>query len=88
MPGTTPTVPPAGTQPGGAPPRDPPAVRRAIEEYLTYLRVERGLSPATLLAYGSDLADFADARGTAAEWAHGPEAAVPRASAKSARSLP
>jgi integrase/recombinase XerD len=54
----------------GAPPLD-----RAIGDYLTYLRVERGVSPATIRAYGSDLADFAAARGSAADWATGPEPA-------------
>jgi integrase/recombinase XerD len=48
---------------------------RAIDEYLTFLRVERGLAPATLRAYRSDLADFAAARGSGREWAEGPEAA-------------
>jgi len=52
-----------------------PPLERAIDEYLTYLRVERGVSPATVRAYGSDLADFAAARGTTAEWASGPEPA-------------
>jgi len=52
-----------------------PGLDRAIDDYLTYLRVERGVSPATIGAYGSDLADFAAARGSAAEWATGPEAA-------------
>jgi len=37
----------------------------AIGQYLVYLRVERGLSPRTLSAYGSDLAGFsASLRGT------------------------
>jgi integrase/recombinase XerD len=40
----------------------------AIEEFLTYLRVERGLSEATLRAYRSDLTDFAASRGAAAGW--------------------
>jgi integrase/recombinase XerD len=52
-----------------------PPLERAIDDYLVYLRVERGVSPATVLAYRSDLADFAAARGTAAEWASGPEPA-------------
>jgi integrase/recombinase XerD len=34
---------------------------KAIEEYLAHLRVERGLSPATISAYGNDLRDFARA---------------------------
>ena len=49
---------------------------RAIEDYLTYLRVERGLSPATIRAYRGDLARLR--RGRAASpttWADGPEAA-------------
>jgi integrase/recombinase XerD len=51
------------------------ALDRAAEDYLTFLRVERGLAPATLRAYRSDLADFAAARGSARDWAAGPEAA-------------
>ena len=65
-----------------------PAIRRAIEEYLTFLRVERGLSPATILAYGSDLGDFADARGTADDWARGPDAAVRYLAARTRRGRP
>ncbi len=53
----------------------PPPLERAIEDYLTYLRVERGLSPATIRAYRGDLADFASGRGVAASWADGPDAA-------------
>ncbi len=48
----------------------------AIEEYLTHLRVERGLSEATLRAYRSDLADFAASRGAAAGWDASSEVAV------------
>jgi integrase/recombinase XerD len=48
---------------------------KAIEDYLTYLRVERGLSPATLRAYRSDLTDFAAGRGVESGWADGPDAA-------------
>src|SRR6476661_3477702 len=47
----------------------------AIEDYLTYLRVERGLSPATIRAYRGDLRDFAAGRGVSTTWAEGPEAA-------------
>ena len=52
-----------------------PPLERAIDDYLVFLRVERGVSPATVRAYGSDLADFAASRGTTAEWASGPEPA-------------
>jgi integrase/recombinase XerD len=53
----------------------PPPLARAVEDYLAYLRVERGLSPATIRAYRGDLADFAAGRRVADEWADGPEAA-------------
>ena len=39
----------AGSQPG---------LESAVETYLDYLRVERGLSPATIAAYGNDLRGF------------------------------
>jgi len=53
----------------------PPSLDRAIEDYLMFLRVERGLAGATIRAYGSDLRDFADSRGTARDWADAPDAA-------------
>ena len=34
-------------------------IQQAIDEYLSYLRVERGSSPLTIEAYGADLADYA-----------------------------
>jgi integrase/recombinase XerD len=52
-----------------------PTLERAIEDYLTYLRVERGLSAATLRAYAADLADFAAGEAVARHWAEGPEKA-------------
>jgi integrase/recombinase XerD len=52
-----------------------PVLGRTIEEYLAYLRVERGVAEATLTAYRADLADFAMSRGAASEWADGPEVA-------------
>jgi integrase/recombinase XerD len=52
-----------------------PSLDDAIAGYLAYLRVERGLSDATLKAYRSDLDDFAMSRGAAASWADGPEVA-------------
>ena len=48
----------------------------AIESFLTYLRVERGLSEATLRAYRADLLDFADSRGAARAWATTADVAV------------
>ena len=52
-----------------------PDLDGAIEEYLAYLRVERGCAEATLAAYRADLADFAMSRGAARDWAAGPEVA-------------
>ena len=52
----------------------PPSLERAVDAYLTFLSVERGLAVATIRAYRGDLADFADARGTGREWASGPDA--------------
>ena len=51
---------PGGSRPIGS--------RSAIEEFLVHLRVERGLSDATLRAYRADLLDFAASRGAAGEW--------------------
>jgi integrase/recombinase XerD len=65
-----------------------PPIDRAIADYLTYLRVERGLSSATIRAYGSDLADFAASRGTAREWAAGPEVAQRYLAARTRRGRP
>ncbi len=47
----------------------------ATEAFLVHLRVERGLSPATLKSYGSDLAAFGRSP-SAAEWGSSPEAAI------------
>ncbi len=47
----------------------------ATEAFLVHLRVERGLSPATLKSYGSDLAAFGRSPG-AAEWGSSHEAAI------------
>jgi integrase/recombinase XerD len=61
------------------------SLARAIDGYLTYLRVERGLSPATLRAYAADLSDFANARGTTAGWSRGPEATLRYLAARTRR---
>ncbi len=66
----------------------PAGLERAIEDYLAYLRVERGVSAATLRAYRSDLGDFAAARGTTREWARGPDAAVRYLAARARRGRP
>jgi len=54
---------------------DPERVRlgRAIEDYLAYLRVERGLAAATITAYRGDLRDFAGEAGRS--WDSSPEPA-------------
>jgi integrase/recombinase XerD len=58
---------------------------RAIEEFLTYLRVERGLSAATIRAYRGDLTDFAASRGAAAGWGTIPDTAVRYLAARARR---
>jgi integrase/recombinase XerD len=53
----------------------PHALPSAVGDYLAYLRVERGLSPATIAAYRSDLADFvATTRGE--DWKASPAPAL------------
>ena len=53
---------------------------RAIDDYLTYLRVERGLAPATMRAYRADLGRLRDEPRARRGWAGGAGrcAAVPR----------
>jgi site-specific recombinase XerD len=48
-----------------------PALDAAIDAFLLELRVERGLSPLTVIAYQRDLAQFA--RATGGDWRHDPE---------------
>jgi site-specific recombinase XerD len=60
----------------------------AIDEYLTFLRVERGVAPATIRAYRSDLTDFSNARDSGRDWALGPEAAVRYLAARTRRGRP
>jgi integrase/recombinase XerD len=50
--------------PAGAPDR----LGAAIESFLMYLRVERGLAKATLSAYRADLLDFEASRGASESW--------------------
>jgi len=63
----------------------PTALDRAIDDFLTYLRVERGLADATIRAYRGDLDDFAAARGSAHEWATTPDAAIRYLAARTRR---
>jgi integrase/recombinase XerD len=61
---------------------------RAVTDFLTYLRAERGLSPATIRAYRGDLGDFASARGSADEWDRTPDAALRYLAARTRRGRP
>ena len=63
-------------------------LERAIDDFLTYLRVERGVSPATIKAYRGDLDDFAASRGVSREWARGPDAATRYLAARTKRGRP
>jgi len=63
-------------------------LERAIEDFLVHLRVERGVAPATIRAYRGDLGDFAAARGSARDWARGPDAATRYLAARSRRGRP
>ena len=67
---------------------DATALDRAIDDFLAYLTVERGLSAATIRAYRADLTDFAAARGSAHEWARTPDAAVRYLAARTRRGAP
>ena len=84
--GTARRVGPGAARPGGGVAGGPRGVgltcrprrpRPAIDDFLTYLRVERGLSPATIRAYRGDLEDFAAARGAAAGWDRSEDAGRP-----------
>jgi integrase/recombinase XerD len=53
----------------------PPALTRAIQAYLVYLRVERGLAAPTLGAYASDLRQFGARAPGIARWSRSAEPA-------------
>src|SRR4249920_2277926 len=59
-----------------------------IEAYLTYLQVERGLAPATIVAYRADLHDFAASRGVSRTWEASPDAAIGYLAARTRRGRP
>lgn len=62
---------------------------QAIEDYLAYLHVERGLSAATIRAYRSDLGDFARERaGGNDAWARSADPAVRYLAARTRRGRP
>ena len=58
------------------PPGTPPDLVAAIEVFLLHLQVERGLSPATLSAYGADLRHFAASLEARGGWERSPDPAV------------
>src|ERR671911_2256221 len=60
------------------------ALDDAIGGYLAFLRVERGLAPATLSAYATDLRDFA-ASTRGGRWADSPEVATTYLAARTRR---
>ncbi len=60
-------------------------LERAVDAYLTFLAVERGLAAATIRAYRGDLADFASNAGVAGEWSAGPDSAVRYLAARTRR---
>jgi len=64
------------------------ALEQAIEDYLAYLRVERGLATRTIRAYRGDLTDFASARGVARGWDRSPDGAIDYLAARTRRGRP
>jgi integrase/recombinase XerD len=66
----------------------PLALPAAIEDYLVHLRVERGLSPATLAAYRSDLLDFAASTGRGPAWSTSPGPALEYLAGRTRRGRP
>ena len=62
-----------------------PDLQAAIDGYLTYLRVERGLSPATIRAYRTDLADYTVSRGVTRTWGASPDPAIDYLAARTRR---
>ncbi len=65
-----------------------PSLDRAIEQYLDYLDVERGLAQASIRAYRGDLSDFGASRGAARGWADSPDVVVGYLAARTRRGRP
>jgi integrase/recombinase XerD len=64
-------------------------LHRAIDDYLSYLRVERGLAEATIRAYRSDLRDFERSVGDGGlGWDRSPDAAVRYLAGRARRGQP
>jgi integrase/recombinase XerD len=68
--------------------RGGPALNDVIADFLAYLRIERGVSPATTAAYGNDLRDFATVAGTSPQWRTSPDVAVQYLAARARRVAP
>ena len=64
------------------------ALADAIDDYLAYLRVERGLAPRTIRAYRADLTDFAASRGATRGWDRSPDVALDYLAARTRRGRP
>jgi integrase/recombinase XerD len=75
----------SSSPPADAPQQGAAALTAVIDEFLAYLRVERGVSPATTAAYGVDLRDFARSVGSGGAWRESPEVAVGYLAARSRR---
>jgi integrase/recombinase XerD len=65
-----------------------PTLDAAIDAFLDYLHVERGLAPATIRAYRGDLTHFAHAQRDDGGWARSPEPAVDYLAARAKRGSP
>jgi len=72
-------------RPGGLTPAPMTDLPSAIDGYLTYLDVERGLSPATIRAYRTDLADYSNARGVQRGWSSTADVAIDYLAARTRR---
>jgi integrase/recombinase XerD len=62
-----------------------PELDRAIADFIAYLRVERGVSPATIRAYTGDLRDYAAVAGTGNAWSSSADPAVSYLAARTRR---